>query len=133
MPEVKLLAVVVAAVAGFACGGLWYSPLLFANAWMQENRFTMDSIKGNFNPAKTYGLTLCFALIASYTFAMFLGTGLGWQKGAMYGFTAGLCWVGMAFATSYLYEMKSFRHWAINAGYHTVQFTVMGAVLGAMN
>lgn len=133
MPEVKLLAVIVAAIAGFMVGGVWYSPMLFAKAWMAENRFVLDEVKDKFDPAKTYGLTLLFAVIAAYTFAMFLGTGLGWQKGAMYGFTAGLGWVGMSFATSYLYEMKTLRHWAINAGYHTVQFTVMGAILGAMN
>ena len=40
----------------------------------------------------------------------------------------------MAFATSfgvnYLFEQKSLRLFLINAGYVTVQFTVMGLVLG---
>src|SRR5689334_14204054 len=32
-----LLAIAVSAVVMFAIGGLWYSPLLFANAWARES------------------------------------------------------------------------------------------------
>ena len=36
-------------------------------------------------------------------------------------------------ATGYLFERRSFKLWTINAGYHTVQFTLIGAIIGAMN
>jgi hypothetical protein len=133
MPAVNLLAVVLAALSGFLVGGLWYSPLLFAKPWMAENGFTQEEVTKNFNPAKAYGTTFVCALIAAYTFAMFLGPTVYWKRGAAYGFTAGLCWVGMAMATSYIFERRSFKLWAINAGYHTVQFTLIGAIIGAMN
>jgi hypothetical protein len=34
--NVSWLAVLLAAVAAFAIGALWYSPLLFARAWQRE-------------------------------------------------------------------------------------------------
>jgi hypothetical protein len=132
MPQVNLLAVVLAALSGFLVGGLWYGPL-FGKPWMAENGFTMEELAKGFNPVKTYGATLLFALISSYTFAMFLGPEVYWKRGAAYGFTAGLCWVGMVLATSYVFERRSARLWAINAGYHTIQFTLIGAIIGLFN
>ena len=132
MPAVNLLAVLLAALSGFLVGGLWYGPL-FAKPWMAENGFTREDLAKNFNPVKAYGATFVFALIASYTFAMFLGPDVYWKRGALYGLTAGLCWVGMAMATGYIFERRSLKLWAINAGYHTVQFTLIGTIIGAMN
>lgn len=133
MPAVNLLAVVVAALSGFLVGSIWYSPLLFAKPWMAANGFTKEDAMRGFNPVKTYGITFACALIASYAFAAVFGPDLYWKRGALYGFTAGLCWIGMALATNYLFERRSLKLWAINAGYHTVQFTLIGTVIGAMN
>jgi hypothetical protein len=132
MPQVNLLAVVLAALSGFLVGGLWYGPL-FGKAWMAENGFTMEDLEKGFNPVKTYGASFLFALIAAYTFAMFLGPETFWKRGAAYGFVAGLCWVGMALATGYVFERRSTKLWVINAGYHTVQFTLIGAIIGLFN
>jgi hypothetical protein len=144
MPEVNYLAVVVAAVAGFVVGGLWYSPLLFANAWMRENRFTLEDVRKNFSPARMYGIALLCALLMSFAMAVLLilpghalspaGAGAAWRvmSGGKRGFALGVCWIAMAFATSYAFEQRSLKLWLINAGYHTVQCTVMGAMLGFM-
>ncbi|MEP6589956.1 MAG: DUF1761 domain-containing protein [Gemmatimonadota bacterium] len=132
MPAVNLLAVVLAALSAFLVGGIWYSPLMFAKPWMAENGFTAEDMAG-FNPVKSYTLTLVCTLIAAYTFAMFLGPETYWKRGAAYGFTAGLCWVGMAMATGFIFERRTFKLWMINAGYHTIQFTLIGAIIGAMN
>lgn len=132
MPHVNLLAVVLAGLSGFLVGGLWYGPL-FGKAWMAENGFTMEELAKDFNPVKLYGTSIVTGLIASYTFAMFLGPETFWKRGAAYGFVAGLCWVGMSLASSYIFERRSAKLWAINAGYHTIQFTLIGAIIGAFN
>ena len=36
MPEVNYIAVVIAAVASFLIGGLWYPPLLLGKVWQRE-------------------------------------------------------------------------------------------------
>lgn len=132
IPQINLLAVFLAALSGFVLGGIWYGPL-FGKAWMTANGFTMEDLRKDFNGPKTYGLSFLFGLLAAYTFAMFLGTGIGLTTGALYGFTAGLCWIGTSFATSYQFERRGPILLMINAGYHTVQFTIIGAILGAMN
>ena len=40
MPEISWIAVVVAAIACFLLGGLWYSPALFGKAWQREAGLT---------------------------------------------------------------------------------------------
>ena len=53
------------------------------------------------------------------------------MTGALYGFTAGLCWVSACFAINYLFERKQLSLFLINGGYHTLQFTLIGLILGA--
>lgn len=129
MPEVNYLAVVVAAVSGFVVGGLWYSPVLFMKTWMAESGVTEDDMAKR-SPAKVYGIALILCLIAAFTFALFLGPEPGLAFGAGAGFAAGFAWVAASFGVNYLFEAKSFKLFLVNGGYHTVQFTVMGAIIG---
>ncbi len=124
-------AVIAATIAGFAIGGLWYSPLLFAKAWMRENGFTEEGMK-NSNMVKIFGLTFLFSFVMAFNLAMFLNdakTDATW--GATAGFMAGFGWVAMAIFINGQFERKSTRYMLINAGYMTVSLTVMGLILGA--
>jgi len=61
---------------------------------------------------------------------MFLGANPAPSFSIGVGALAGLCWVGAAFGINDLFERRSFKLWAINAGYHTLAFTIFGAVFG---
>jgi hypothetical protein len=41
-----------------------------------------------------------------------------------------LCWVAGSFGINYLFERRPLGLWLINGGYHTLQFTVFGLILG---
>lgn len=127
--SINWLAAIAAAVSAFVLGGLWYSPALFGNAWMRATGLTPEEL-GRANPAVTYGVSFVLALIASVVFALFLGPApaLGFAIGA--GASAGLCWVAASFGINYLFERKRFSLFLINGGYHTVQFTLYGLILG---
>ena len=102
---------------------------LFAKPFMREARLTdADLAKGS--PAIIFGVSFVLALIAAAVFAMFLGPApsLGFALGA--GVAAGAGWVATSFGINYLFERRSLTLFAINAGYHTVQFTLMGLILG---
>ena len=48
MPEYNLLAVIVAGIASFILGGLWYSPMLFGKAWQREAGLSDEQLaRGN--------------------------------------------------------------------------------------
>lgn len=126
--EINWLAVVAAAVSSFVLGGLWYSAL-FAKPWQRAAGFSDAQIKGG-NMALIFGGSFVLALIASATFAMFLGQ-VDLTTGALYGLCAGLFWVTASFGINYLFERKSLTLFLINGGYHTLQFTLIGLILGA--
>jgi len=126
----NLAAVVVAALATFVIGGLWYSPLLFSRVWMRENKFTDADVASN-NKVRAFGGALVMSLVMSANLACFLAdakTTLVWGMTA--GGLAGVGWAATAIATVALFEKKSWTYIAINGGYQAVSFITMGAILG---
>lgn len=77
-----------------------------------------------------FGLSLVLQFVAAAVLALFIGAdpSLGFAVGAAA--SVGLCWVAPALGVIYLFEQRPLRHWAINAGYHVVAFTLMGVILG---
>ena len=128
MPQVNYLAIVAAGIAAFALGGLWYSPALFGRAWQREVGLSDDALKQG-NMARIFGVALVLSLIAAFVFALFLGPRPSMPLGLGAGFSAGLCWVASSFGMNYLFARRSFRLFAIDGGYHTLQFTLLGAIL----
>ncbi len=126
--ELNWLAVLAAALSSFLLGGVWYAAL-FAKAHQQAAGLSDAQVKSG-NPALIFGGSFVLAVIASASFAVFLGK-VDALTGALYGATAGLCWVSASFGISYLFERKSLALFAINGGYHTLQFTLIGLILGA--
>ncbi|MBD8526969.1 DUF1761 domain-containing protein [Pseudomarimonas arenosa] len=128
MPEFNIWAVLTAAIASFALGGVWYSPLLFAKAWQREAGLSDEQVQGG-NVGLIFGLAFVLCVIASFVFAMFLGPRPPLALGLGAGFAAGLCWVAASFGINYLFERKSLKLFLINGGYHTLQFTLIGLIL----
>ncbi len=126
---VNWLAVIAAAASSFVLGGIWYAALS-AKAHQRAAGLSDEQVKSG-NPALIFGGSFALALIASASFAVFLGDQIDATTGALYGFTAGLCWVTAAFGINYLFERKGLTLFLINGGYHTLQFTLIGLILGA--
>lgn len=126
--NVNWLAVVVAALAPFLIGSLWYGPL-FAKPWS-----ALTGIKpgtpGQNSMALTFGTVAVLNLVVATSLATFIGR-TSWSFGLLAGFAAGFTFVAMAFGITYLFESRPLKLWLINAGYQTVVFTVMGGIIGA--
>lgn len=129
MPQVNLLAVFLCGVASLVLGGLWYSPLLFAKPWQRLAGLSDDQLKGG-NMPLIFGVTFVLSLIAAYVFGMFLGPNMPLAGAVGAGLAAGLCWVAASFGINYLFERRPLRLWLVNGGYHTLQFTLFGLILG---
>jgi hypothetical protein len=129
MPSMNLWAVLAAGVASMVLGAVWYSPVLFARAWMRETGITEEKARAT-SPVKTLGTAFVLALIGSVVFAAFLGPSPAPAFATAAGFSAGLCWVAGSFGINYLFEQRSLKLFLINGGYHTLQYTLIGLVLG---
>jgi hypothetical protein len=119
-------AVVVAAVSSFMLGGLWYSPALFGKAWNREN----GGEKQAGHPAKVFGVSFVFSLIAAFAFAWLLGAAPPLETALRTGAIVGAGFVAASFGINYQFAQRSFKLWLIDGAYHAVQFIVFGLVLG---
>jgi hypothetical protein len=126
---INLAAVAAAGALAFVAGGLWYSPVLFARQWLQATGLTAAELPAG-NPALVYGGSLLLTLLAALVFALFLGPQPAFAFATGAGFSAGLCWVAASFGINYLFEGRPLKLFLINGGYHTLQFTLYGVVLG---
>jgi hypothetical protein len=80
--------------------------------------------------AKIMGSAFVLAVIGAAVFAAFLGPKPELMFATAAGFSAGLCWVAGSFGINYLFEQRGLRLFLINGGYHTLQYTLIGLVLG---
>ncbi|NVO18728.1 MAG: DUF1761 domain-containing protein [Bacteroidetes bacterium] len=129
--KINWLAVVVATIAFFALGALWYSPVLFVKTWMKELNITKEDTK-KASMAKILPLTLILTFIMVTNLAFFISDPkITVGQGALYGFLTGFGWVGLAMILTSLYELKGWRYMFINAGYMAVGFTLSGVILAA--
>ncbi|MBS0447415.1 MAG: DUF1761 domain-containing protein [Proteobacteria bacterium] len=123
-------AVVVAAIVGFAIGGLWYSPILFARAWMREAGLD-EARTRNARLGRVFGISLLCSIVMALNLAFFIGAKQSLGFGIFAGAAAGIGWVAMSLAVIYLFEQRSLKLWLINSGYQVLAYTAMGAIIGA--
>jgi hypothetical protein len=127
--KLNFLAIFAAAAATFLVGGLWYSPVLFGKAWQRETGLTDDELKSR-NPVRIFGPAFVLALLMAFNLAAFIGPDATPGFAVAAAFAAGFGWVAFGMGVTYLFEARSLRLWLIDAGYHTVSFTLMGVILG---
>ncbi|MBU8977475.1 MULTISPECIES: DUF1761 domain-containing protein [unclassified Lysobacter] len=130
LPHIDLnwLAVIAAAVSAFVLGGIWYGPL-FKRAWCREAGIDPDSAPSH--PARIFAVAFVCSLLAALIFGASLPPGFTAVQGFGLGFVTGLFFVAMSFGINYAFAQRSLKLWMIDAGYHIVQFSLYGLILGA--
>lgn len=133
---INYFAVVVAAVSAMVWGFLWYGPV-FGKIWIKEMGWTPESIEAakKKGMAKQYVLQAVGALVMAYVMAhvfVFASTytqTFGLVGGLMVGFWNWLGFVAPVTLGAVLWEGKSWKLWALNAGYYLVVLCTMGVIL----
>jgi hypothetical protein len=123
------LAVVVAALANYIIGAIWYSAL-FRKSWtrlmgMSEMKVTAPSVILGLVGALLMSYILHHALFFADTYLGTSGIGGGLMVGA-------LNWLGFIAPVTIgvvTYEKKPFSLWLINNGYWLLSLLVMGVIL----
>ena len=128
MSEINVGAVILAAVTSFLLGGLWYSPALFGRLWNREAGRSAEAQQPH--PAKVFGISFLFALIAATAFAFLVGPKPPLSESLLRGAIAGACLVAASFGINYQFANRTVLLWLIDGGYHTAQFVLFGLVLG---
>lgn len=129
MLSVNWIAVVVAALAGFVVGGIWYGPMM-GKKWMGAVGLTEEQIKQG-NMGAIYGGAFAFSLLASWTLAHTFATyaqDLSVGVKILTAFGVALGFIVPAIGTNYLFSQKSRTLFFIDAAYWLLFYTAMGVV-----
>jgi surface polysaccharide O-acyltransferase-like enzyme len=124
-------AVVVAAIAYWILGGIWYAAL-FGKSWVALEGITDAQMK-NANPVLPYVITIILNLLIAYSLAQICiwrnANTIG--RGASVGVLLWIGFVGPVTFTTYMYELRPWQLFAINQFFPLFGFMLMGAILGA--
>ena len=132
MANVNITAVLVAAIASFVIGGLWYGPL-FGKLWVKLSGFGKKELKAakEKGVGMTYVLGFIATLVTAYVLAFFVDytqattINAGIQTGS---------WIWLGFVApvligSVLWEGKPFKLFVLNAAHWLVSLGVMASIL----
>lgn len=129
LSEINWIAVLVAALAYFALGALWYSKALFANKWIAYTRIDVNDPNMMKGVAATMGFSFVCMLLTSFGLAI-LQVYLdreGWMSGLKVGLLVGLFFSAASITISYLYEKRPMGLHFINNGY-----TILGTIIASI-
>jgi hypothetical protein len=135
LTHLNWVAVLVTAAVGFLFGWLWYSPVLFAKAWMAEMKLTPEKMQAVAaqGMAKFFVTSLIYTVVSTIGLATLLKAhgSVGWLRGAEFGAFVGLAIVGVRLANAGIWEQRSVRLLSITVGHEVVLFALQGAILAA--
>ncbi len=133
--SVNYVAVIVAAIAAFAAGMIWYSPAVMGKKYMKVMGKTEKDMKKEMKGMQGPMIKgLVMNLIMAYVLANILGVTGAWT--IMDG-VQGAFWLWLGFVATILYgaviwEKKTMDWFIISAGHYLVSMLVMGIVLVIM-
>ena len=129
--KINYAAVVVAAVAYWLLGAVWYG-VLFSKPWMALENISMEQAK-SINPVLPYVVTLVLNLLIAYSLAQICiwrnANTIG--RGASVGVLLWIGFIGPITFTTHMYEMRPKELYAINYFYPLAGMILMGAIVGA--
>jgi hypothetical protein len=132
---VNLWSVLVAGVATMVLGFLWYSPVLFAKAWIVAMGYDPEDKPRMQEMQKSAGKGYAISFVASLVSAFVLGKiiHVTTVNTPLYGMKVGFAiWLGFVTTvqlTAKLFGNQSTKLYLINTGYQLVCYLAMGAIL----
>jgi Protein of unknown function (DUF1761) len=123
-------AVIVAAIAYWLLGAVWYG-VLFDKPWMALEQMTIEQVK-NASPVIPYLVSFLLELLIAYSLAQLCiwrnANTVG--RGASVGVLVWIGFVGPIALMTYMFEMRPKALFAINEFYPLAGLVLMGAIIG---
>jgi hypothetical protein len=132
LSSIHLLPVLAAAVLAFLLGAVWYSPALFARAWVRANGYTGEQVaRMQSGAARSYSVSFVCFLVMAFAMALLVARvqPVGAIGGVKLGALVGVGFAAMVSLTANVYSEKPMAAWLIDAGYQVAYLIVMGVVL----
>ena len=130
--NLKWIAIIVATLAYFILGAIWYSKMLFATKWISYVKINMN------DPNAKKGMGMMFVGSFIMMFIQCLAIAIladklhvigGWLSGIKIGAFTACCFCSSTVAINYFYEKRPLGLFYINAGYSLVGNIIAGIII----
>ena len=132
-PYINVWAVLVASLAFWALGALWYSPVLFGKRWQKEVGFNEGEIK-HMNMVKVFGTSFVLMLFMVWALNFVINShkpeDVDLARGLCYGVFTGFFFSTLTMGINYLYQRRSIVLWLIDGFYMILGLGIAGMILG---
>ena len=127
--ELNWWAILLATVASFALGWLWYGPL-FGRAWLEALGKSVEELQPSPTP---FIISFVTALVTCVVLAAIMqGLGIANVAGGLaLGLVAGIGFIATSMASDAAFCGWGTKLWGIQAGYRVVYSVIMGGIIGA--
>jgi hypothetical protein len=124
-------AVLVAGIAFWILGAIWYARPAFGNSWMRLIGKTEEQIKAEYSPMKLVWALLA-SLVQAYGIARMMSYTMAgsWGDGLLVGVLLGTCLILPAMGISDIMEGRPAKLTWINVLYVIVGYVIIGLILG---
>ncbi len=129
MDQINILAAIVAGIAGYLPGALWYSPAMFLKPWAREMGIDLAGPRSEKHSMTKTLIGIVPAIAAAIVVALLLGPDPALPGALCVALACAGGLVATSLAIQYLHEGRSLAFFAINAGFHVVQFVIIALVL----
>ena len=129
--QINWLAVLVAAIAYFMLGALWYSKALFGSKWAAVVGLNMNDPDKSKGMAKMMIGTLVLILVTCIGLALFVNRLdlFVLSSGLRLGAITGICFATTAVSISFIYESRPTALYFIDCGYHLAGHLIAAIIL----
>jgi hypothetical protein len=126
------LQVLVAAVAYFALGAIWYGPL-FSKAWVRGHGININNpdAKKGVAGIMIFSFFILLVICIGLVFIREVASVHGWMQGAKWGAFIGVCFAMTSTSMTYVYLKKSFSLHLIDGLYHVVGMVIAMVILAS--
>ena len=129
---INWISVLVAALAYFMLGALWYSKVLFAPKWIAYLKIDVNDPNAKKGMGMMFGGSFVMMFVQCLAIAIIasrLDVIGGWMSGVKIGAFVGCCFCATTIGINYLYEKKPLGLFLINAGYAIVGNIIAGVII----
>ena len=135
MEDFNYWSILVAGLAAWGLGAIWYSPIGFGKAWQKEAGMSDEDVQGGNMPLifGTSFVLMCVMMFGMVPALLMAHDNISVAHGAFHGALFGAFFAATAIGINCLYQRKSIKLWLIDGVYQILLLAVGGAVLAAMN
>jgi prepilin signal peptidase PulO-like enzyme (type II secretory pathway) len=132
--DINIIAVVIASLAAFVAGAVWYMDSVFGKPWKRAVGLTDKKIKSA-NMPQVMGVSLVTIVVSAAALDVLTNVLVltEFYQGALFGILIAVAVIGSNKLMQVMFEQRPIQYWYIVLGADIVSFGLIGGIVAVIN